>query len=429
MKRMSMKRILTLSTLVAAAAMFSIGCSALLDVDSLQEGGEKKDKGAEAGQKDGGADATPDKEVVKPDAKGDQKIVKPDAKPDQKIVKDMAVDQKIVKDVAIDQKLPDQKVTTPDQKVTTPDQKVTTPDQAVADQKVTTPDQAVVDQQVITPDMAIVDQSVVDQAVGGNCSDGKKNGTETDIDCGGSCTQKCNDGAGCAGGTDCASGVCNGTSKTCDAPNCSDSVKNGDESDVDCGGPACAKCPDAKTCNGDGDCANNWCKSSVCSTNPTHCANTTLDTASGETDVDCGGPCKDKCADAKGCAKNDDCQSTLCDIGATTPTCKAPTCTDSVKNGDETDVDCGGPTCTALTIPNLCASGKGCQSHTDCSTTYCSPNMLCGTEPAHCSDTTKSGDESDVNCGGSCKTKCAKGKACNGPPDCASDSCSSSVCD
>ena len=31
MKRMSMKRILTLSTLVAAAAMFSIGCSALLD--------------------------------------------------------------------------------------------------------------------------------------------------------------------------------------------------------------------------------------------------------------------------------------------------------------------------------------------------------------------------------------------------------------
>src|SRR5690242_2058603 len=37
-----------------------------------------------------------------------------------------------------------------------------------------------------------------------------------------------------------------------------------------------------------------------------------------------------------------------------------PTCTDGVKNGDETDVDCGG------SCSNKCAVGKGCGTATDC---------------------------------------------------------------
>ena len=35
-------------------------------------------------------------------------------------------------------------------------------------------------------------------------------------------------------------------------------------------------------------------------------------------------------------------------------------CTDQIRNGSETDVDCGGGTCAA------CANGKACQAGTDC---------------------------------------------------------------
>ncbi len=41
------------------------------------------------------------------------------------------------------------------------------------------------------------------------CADHIKNGTETDVDCGGSCPDKCTATYGCASGSDCTSGVCN----------------------------------------------------------------------------------------------------------------------------------------------------------------------------------------------------------------------------
>ncbi len=44
----------------------------------------------------------------------------------------------------------------------------------------------------------------------------------------------------------------------------------------------------------------------------------------------------------------------------------APTCADGVKNGDETGVDCGGPTCAA------CPFGEGCAAQTDCLAGACS---------------------------------------------------------
>src|SRR5690606_30798392 len=45
----------------------------------------------------------------------------------------------------------------------------------------------------------------------------------------------------CGAPFDCASGVCE--SETCAAPSCGDGVRNGDETDVDCGG-ACEPCLD-----------------------------------------------------------------------------------------------------------------------------------------------------------------------------------------
>ncbi|MEP7120414.1 MAG: hypothetical protein ABJE95_05880 [Byssovorax sp.] len=49
------------------------------------------------------------------------------------------------------------------------------------------------------------------------------------------------------------------------------------------------------------------------------------------------------------------------------PTPPAPTCSDGLKNGNESDVDCGGGgTCAA------CAAGKSCVNDVDCSSSACS---------------------------------------------------------
>lgn len=48
------------------------------------------------------------------------------------------------------------------------------------------------------------------------------------------------------------------------AETCGDCVKNGDESDVDCGGKLCRTCEPMKTCNSDVDCANGGCLAGLC---------------------------------------------------------------------------------------------------------------------------------------------------------------------
>ena len=82
--------------------------------------------------------------------------------------------------------------------------------------------------------------------------DGVKNGDETDVDCGGGNAARCADGRGCARATDCTSGVC--TASTCAAPGPTDGVKNADETDVDCGGAKAPKCALGKACKANEDC-------------------------------------------------------------------------------------------------------------------------------------------------------------------------------
>ncbi len=47
-------------------------------------------------------------------------------------------------------------------------------------------------------------------------------------------------------------------------------------------------------------------------------------------------------------------------------------CDNNNQDGEETDVDCGGPSCS------VCEFGEGCEVGTDCVTGFCSPSMLCG---------------------------------------------------
>jgi hypothetical protein len=43
-----------------------------------------------------------------------------------------------------------------------------------------------------------------------------------------------------------------------------DGIKNGAETDVDCGGPDCPKCPDGKGCAAGSDCQSGFCVYGIC---------------------------------------------------------------------------------------------------------------------------------------------------------------------
>lgn len=96
--------------------------------------------------------------------------------------------------------------------------------------------------------------------VAASCKDGKKNGSETDIDCGGACSP-CALGKACLVGNDCVTALC--TSGKC-APTCTDGLKDGSETDVDCGGACAKKCDFGQTCSVGGDCAATNCSSGKC---------------------------------------------------------------------------------------------------------------------------------------------------------------------
>ncbi len=49
-------------------------------------------------------------------------------------------------------------------------------------------------------------------------------------------------------------------------------------------------------------------------------------------------------------------------------------------------------------------------------------------QAASCTDAIKNGDESDVDCGGACEAKCAVSKRCMVPDDCMSSVCQNGLC-
>ena len=88
------------------------------------------------------------------------------------------------------------------------------------------------------------------------CTDQIRNGEETDIDCGGTCG-KCDLGGRCGADADCDEGTCKGG--TCAPLPCANGVQDGEETDVDCGGDTCRKCAGGRTCEAATDCFNGMC--------------------------------------------------------------------------------------------------------------------------------------------------------------------------
>ncbi|MFT3766966.1 MAG: hypothetical protein QM820_15825 [Minicystis sp.] len=238
------------------------------------------------------------------------------------------------------------------------------------------------------------------------CADGVKNGGETDTDCGGGCAARCAPGAGCHVDGDCAGGACSGS--VC-LPSCNDGVRNGNETGLDCGG-ACPPCALGDGCLFDVDCAEGLCRGGLCV--PATCADGKHGAL--ETDVDCGGLCA-PCSPGKACAAGSDCASGVC-AGTL---CAKPGCNDHVRNAAETGVDCGGPTC------GKCPDGQGCAAATDCASGICLGGACV---PVGCADGVKDLNETDIDCGGSTCPGCAGGRACVDGSDCASTVCMNGTC-
>jgi alpha-tubulin suppressor-like RCC1 family protein len=242
------------------------------------------------------------------------------------------------------------------------------------------------------------------------CDDTVKNGNETDKDCGGTCPA-CANGLLCGSGGDCQSKVCD-VGGHCAAPSCTDGTTNGSESDKDCGGSCPAKCGAGLACNAGSDCFAGVCAGGMCA-NPT-CFDSAMNGS--ETDVDCGGSCSAKCGNGLGCGNAGDCQSGVCAAAK----CSAPACGDGVKNGGETDKDCGGATTCAR-----CGVGQICTAASDCLSGVCAGGAC--SAPA-CGDGVKNGAETDKDCGGPTCTSCANGLKCVVSGDCKSGVCTGGIC-
>jgi hypothetical protein len=117
-------------------------------------------------------------------------------------------------------------------------------------------------------------------------------------------------GAECIDGSECKSLTCKGGMCTVVVAggNPTDNVRNGDETDVDCGGESAPRCADGKSCKVAGDCESNSCINGKCKAPAPDDGLKNGD----ETDVDCGGSKAPKCGVDKGCAKDDDCSSAAC---------------------------------------------------------------------------------------------------------------------
>lgn len=249
-----------------------------------------------------------------------------------------------------------------------------------------------------------------------SCVDKLRNGDESDVDCGGSC-KGCQVGQHCEKNADCESDSCVNNAcvetKQSTAGSCQDGVKNGEEADVDCGGVCPTACEDGKSCEKDADCESGGCdpQSKTC------LARSCSDKAKNnqETDVDCGGRTCPGCEVGRNCGVHFDCKSLSCNASQ----CQGSSCSDGLPNANETDIDCGGGDC------NACPNRASCKLDRDCLSEHCVQERCVA---ASCNDQKKSPGETDVDCGGPDCAPCPASKSCEQANDCVSQKCENKSC-
>jgi len=200
----------------------------------------------------------------------------------------------------------------------------------------------------------------------------------------GACVTRTVNGAACTAADSCQSGNCD--QGTCCAVSCTQQAASSCGTTGAClpGGSACAvypagtSCGTGATCNGAGSCV----------------------------------ACASGCGVGAACTSDANCLSSACD--ASSHVCVSNQCVDNQKDGQETDLDCGGSVC------NKCALAKACILDTDCASNACDASShVCVSN--QCADNQKDGQETGVDCGGtnSC-ARCSVGQACLVNSDCTS---------
>lgn len=165
---------------------------------------------------------------------------------------------------------------------------------------------------------------------------------------------------------------------------CVDGVQNGTETGIDCGGSVCPPCSIGNSCMVASDCvAPSICQNGVC-----------VSSAACMSDADC-------------------LMGTVCVGGM----CVNSSCTDGVKDGTETGVDCGGGSCGPCPIGASCIVATDCVSPSICQAGVCVASSACMTN-------------ADCPPGTVCN-----GGVCGGTPSCMTDaecpagySCQNGVC-
>lgn len=123
----------------------------------------------------------------------------------------------------------------------------------------------------------------------------------------------------------------------------------------------------------------------------------------------------------------------------------APTCGDGAVNQlteDCDDTDLKGATCISLGYDsgnlrcarncvfdksNCTVKAYSCLSNIDCASGFCNPTKHICQNPS-CNDGVQNNDESDIDCGGICGAVCPNGKRCGSNKDCSSNYCSFGLC-
>ena len=275
------------------------------------------------------------------------------------------------------------------------------------------------------------------------CDNGVKDPGEADVDCGGGGCPACETGASCELPSECVTNLCVvGQCSDCPEFDCTP----GDYCEA---GVCVPQKLGGETCSGVDECASGFCADAVCcdtacvgscaacdvvvgsctaiaagSDPQDECAGADSCNGSGfcactdglvngdETDVDCGGGTCSACPDGAGCIIDDDCEN-LCVNGS---------CFGACNNGQldlgETAIDCGGPTCQP------CVDGAACTLPSDCQSGVC--NGTCSVPS--CVDNVQNGLEPSVDCGQSCPLGCADNEACGDDADCESLVCTLNAC-
>lgn len=254
--------------------------------------------------------------------------------------------------------------------------------------------------------------------VSAQCDDRAKNGSETDVDCGGVDCGPCQNDLHCILAADCLSGFCAG--KSCAA--CAASTECQTDQYCDLATGACvADKPDGQGCSADPECEHGHCSGGVCC------------------DVDCAGDCE-SCSAADTGGANGTCAAVMDgqDPKNACPTlaCKTGSCSGGVCGNKANGTSCGsGPTCVGddLKPQDVCQAGTcSAPPNTDCQEYSCNSSSnpdscfnVCTSQSAcavmnYCVGVAGAGGPGSNN---TCRAKKSANASCSVGVECVSGTC------